>query len=189
MLAAVANAVMVVVYATIAGIMIRGIQAGHQWRSNPIAVATAGVFVSCTIGHGQHLLHVLPPLAQAQPAEASAAAAMFADPALIFWDGVTAAVAIWYFAMRSRLAIVYEGASLCEDLAERQRQAAILHEKVVRGLADAERALDAGQRDAGVRGIEDTLEESKSIITTLLGRAGTRSGMGLGDLRRDLPSR
>ncbi|GEM_PF-3388633 len=185
---AASNAIMVVIYAVIATIMIRGIQTGHQWRTNPIAVATAAVFVTCTVAHGQHLLHLLPPLAQAEPAQFAAAQAMFNDPALVVWDGFTASVAVWYFLMRSRLVIVYEGAALCEDIAERQRQAALLHEKVVEGLARAERALENGEREAGLRSIEATLEESKTIITTLVGRAGTRAGLGPGDLRRDQPS-
>lgn len=189
MATAAANVVMVVLYAGIAGLILRGIHEGRQWRTNPIAVATAAVFVSCTIGHGLHLAHVLPPLAALEPAEALAARAMFGDWRLLLWDGVTAGVAIAYWLMRSRLAVVYGGAALCEDLEERHRQAGALHDRVMRGLARAQAQLDAGDRERGLRTLEETLEESKSIITTLLGTRGTGTAMGPGDLRREAASR
>lgn len=188
MVTAGANAFMVLIYAGIAIIMIHGIHQGHQWRTNPIAVATAAVFVSCTIGHGLHLLHVIPPLSTLQPAEAEAARAMFLDPRLLGWDAVTASVAIGYWFMRSRLAVVYNGAALNEDLEERERQAAMLHDRVMSGLERARVELEAGHRDAGLRTLDETLEESKTIITTLLGTPGTRTSLGPGDLRREAPS-
>lgn len=188
MLTAAANGVMVLVYAGIAILILRGIQQGHQWRTNPIAVATAAVFVSCTIGHGFHLLHVLPPLSTWEPAEAAAARAMFGDPRLLAWDGVTAFVAIAYWLMRSRLPVVYGGASLCEDLEERHRQAALLHERVMSGLTRAQAQFDAGDRDGGLRALDEALQESKGIITTLMGTRGTHTSLGPGDLRRDAAS-
>lgn len=189
MLAAGANAFMVLIYAWIATIMIRGIQDGHQWRSNPIAVATAGVFVSCTIGHGLHLAHVLPPLSLLQPAEAAAARAMFADWRLIAWDGFTAATAIGYWFLRGRLVAVYAGASLGEDFQERERQAALIHERVVTGLDRAQAQFDAGDRAAGMETLARTLEEGKGVITTLLGKPGVRPPVRPGDLRREVASR
>lgn len=181
---AAANAVMVLVYAGIAFFIIRGIAAGGQWRSNPIALATAAVFVSCTVGHGLHLAHVIPPLSLVEPVESAAARTMFGDWRLLAWDVVTAGVAAWYWAIRSRLAIVYQGASLCEDMMERQRQAALLQERVVLGLARAEAELAAGNREAGLQAVDETLEESKGIITTLLGARGSHASLGPGDLKR-----
>lgn len=184
MLAAAANGVMVVLYAAIAYMIIQGLWAGHQWRTNPVAVATAAVFVSCTIGHGLHLAHVLPPWSTLQPAEAAAARAMFADPRLIAWDVFTAGSAIAFWTLRSRLGVVYNGAALCEDLEARERQAAALHDRVMMGIADAQAKLDAGDREGGLRALHDSLEESKAIITTLLGTRGTATSLGPGDLRR-----
>lgn len=185
---ATANVVMVVVYAWIAAIMIQGIRDGSQWRSNPLAVATAAIFVSCTIGHGLHLLHVLPPFSILDPAAAAAAQATFADWRLLAWDVATAITAIAYWLLRSRLAIVYEGTSLCEDMEERQRQAALLHDRVVEGLDRAKAQLAAGDREGSLRTMTMTLEEGKHVITTLLGPRERRSGLGPGDLRRQAPS-
>jgi len=188
MIPAVANAFIVVIYGIIAYIMIRGIAGGHQWRSNPIAVATAGVFVSCAVGHGLHLLHVIPPLSILEPAEAAAARAMFSDPRLLVWDGITGVVAIAYFTLRKRLAIVYQGASLNEDVQERQRQASLIQTRIVAGLDDAQAFLDAGDRDAALKRIDHALDEGKDVITMLLGRPGTRTALSPGDLRREAPS-
>lgn len=189
MVAAGANVFMVAIYAGIATIMIRGIHDGHQWRSNPIAVATAAVFVSCTVGHGLHLAHVLPPLSVIEPAEAAAARAMFADWRLIAWDAITAGTAIGYWFLRGRLVAVYGGASLSEDLQERHRQAALIHERVVAGLDQAQAELDAGQREKGLATLAKTLDEGKEVITTLLGKPGVRPPVRPGDLRREAASR
>lgn len=188
MVTAGANAIMIVVYAIIAVLMIRGLTEGRQWRSNPVAVATAAVFASCTLGHGLHLAHVLPPLSTLEPMEYEAAKAMFSDPRLIAWDAFTAGTAIAFWALRNRLAVVYNGAALCEDLRERERHAALLHDRVMTGLDKAQAQLRAGEREAGIQTLADTLEESKSVITTLLGNAHTATGLGPGDLRRQAAS-
>lgn len=186
--AATANVFMVLIYATIAIIMVRGIHDGHQWRSNPVAVATAAVFVSCTIGHGLHLVHVLPPFSTLEPLEAAAARAMFSDPRLIAWDVVTGAMAIGYFFLRKRLAIVYQGASLNEDFLERQNQANLIQSRVIASLDEAQRLFDAGREDEGMRHIELALEEGKDVISTLLAPTRGRGKLNPGDLRRDAAS-
>lgn len=189
MLTAGANAVMIVVYASIAIIITRGLIEGRQWRSNPVAVATAAVFASCTVGHGLHFLHVVPPLSIAEPAEFAAAKAMYSDWRLIVWDAFTAGTAIAFWLLRSRLAVVYNGAALCEDLEERERHAALLHDRVMTGLDKAKAQLAAGDRDAGIRTLDATLEESKTVITTLLGTARTGTALGPGGLRREAASK
>lgn len=188
MFTAAANVVMVTIYAGIAVMIIRGLTEGGQWRSNPIGLATAAVFVSCTIGHGLHLIHVIPPWSVLDPVEAAAGRAMFADWRLITWDVFTAGTAIAFWLLRSRLGVVYNGAALCEDLQERERQAAQLHDRVMTGLQKARADLDAGRREAGLRALDDTLEESKTIITTLLGSRRGGTSLGPGDLRRDAAS-
>lgn len=183
-----ANAIMIAVYATIAYLIIRGLNEGRQWRTNPVAVATGAVFVSCTIGHGLHLAHVLPPLSMLEPLEAEAARAMFGDWRLLAWDVFTAGTAIAFYLLRNRLAVVYDGAALCEDLRERERQAAALNDRVMTGIDRARAQLREGDRDGGLRTLSDTLEESKGVITMLLGTRGSRTSLGPGDLQRDAAS-
>lgn len=193
MLTAGANGILVLIYGAIAIIMLRGLIQGHQWFSNPIATATFAIFVACTVGHGIHLEHALLPVTVAyvggDPAQvastAAAVQATFADPRLFAWDVFTAGVAIWYWTLRSRFALIFKGAALCEDMAKRQQQALELHDNVVQGLSRAKLALDLGQRDEGEAAIAETLEEAKGIISGLLGREQTGGvRLGAGDLRR-----
>lgn len=181
-----ANAVMVLVYGAIAFIMVRAIVEGRQLFTNPILTATAAIFVVCTLGHGAHLFHAV-----FEPATTTGAAARvsFADPRLLAWDVFTAAVAVWYWTLRTRFAIIFKGAALCEDLAKRQSQAMELHDNVVQGLVRAKLALDMGRRDEGAAAVDETLDASKRIISGLMGGDGSIVRLGAGDLRRKAPVR
>lgn len=189
MLAAAANVVLVLIYGAIAWTIIAGIAQGKQWSSNPIAVATGFIFVTCTLGHGFHLLHAVLPFVGLEMEAGMATRATFADWRLWVWDGFTAMVAVWYWSLRHRLAIIYGGAALCEDLEARQRQAAELHEGVVAGLHRAKACLDAGRREEGARELDETLAASRRIISGLLGEEEERVALRPGDLRRDAASR
>ena len=192
MLTAAANAVMVVIYALISISMIRAIISGQQLRSNPLLTATAAVFVTCTLGHGAHLVHAVFATATfwgdggLGPAEAVRAA--FGDMRLVVWDVFTAIVAIYFYTLRSRFAIVYRGAALCEDMEKREIDAKDLQDNVVQGLAHAKMALELGQRDEGYKAIDDTLTASRRIMTELLGQAGSELDLGAGDIRRKAPA-
>lgn len=188
MVTAGANLVMVVIYALVAISMIRAIIDGRQLRSNPLLTATAAIFVTCTLGHGAHLAHALVATAgvwggtELSPAEA--VRAEFGDMRLLVWDVITAIVAVYFFTLRNRFAIVYKGAALCEDMEKREKQALEMHDNIVQGLAQAKMALDLGQREEGYRAIEDTLKASRRIMTEVLGREGSGIELGPGDIRR-----
>jgi hypothetical protein len=188
MVTAVANAIMVVVYALVAISMIRAIIDGKQLRSNPLLTATAAVFVTCTLGHGDHLAHALAGMWAGTPAAAGAVRAEFGDPRLLWWDAFTAVAAVYFYTLRSRFAIVYRGAALCEDMAQRERQALEMHDDIVQGLAEAKMALDMGRREEGRKALESTLEASRRIMTELLGAEGSELALGPGDLRRQAPA-
>jgi len=104
------------------------------------------------------------------------------DWRLLVWDVFTAGVAIWYFTLRSRLALIFEGAALCADLQDRHDRAQELHDNVVQGLVQAKMALDLGRREEGARAVAQTLESAKAIITGLLGDG--KSAPAPGELRR-----
>lgn len=176
MVTAGANAVMMFVYGWIAALMLIGLYKGHQWLTNPLATATAAIFVTCTIGHGVHVEHILLPLIGVQDGVTPAAQAAMSDWRLLAWDLFTAGVAVWYFTLRKRLRLLFEGASLCEDLQQRQRQAQELHDNVVQGLVEAKLALDLGRREEGARVVSETLESAKQVITGLLGEARPEPG-------------
>ncbi|MHB8584794.1 MAG: hypothetical protein ACYDDF_03015 [Thermoplasmatota archaeon] len=186
MLTAGANAIMVVIYGLVSIEMIAAIINGNQLRSNPLLTATAAVFVTCTLGHGLHLEHTLVAASGVLGTAATQAAAQaeFADPRLVAWDVLTAMVAVYFYSLRSRFAVVYRGAALCEDLDKREKQAMEIHDNVVQGLVEAKLALDMGRREEGRAAIERTLRSSQAIITELLGKEGSELALGPGDLRR-----
>jgi len=195
MITALANVVLVLVYGSIALIMLHGLVRGRQWASNPIATATFAIFAACTVGHGLHLEDTLLPytgvlLGYTDTAQAAAvteaARATFSDPLLLVWDVFTAMVAAWYWTIRSRFALLFHGAALCEDMATRTKQAMELHDNVVQGLTRAKLALDLGRREEGAAVVDETLAASKHIIADILGREAT-IGLGPGDLRRETP--
>ena len=167
------NAILVVIYGLVAISMISAIIDGRQLRTNPLLTATAAIFVTCTLGHGAHLMHAL----VAQPIfwgdEAAAAdrvRAEFSDIRLLAWDGFTAAVAIVFYVLRNRFAVITRGAAFCEDLAKRESQALEMHDNIVQGLAQAKMALDMGHREEGYEAIESTLVAARRIMTEVLGK-------------------
>ena len=192
MVTAGANAVIVVIYAMVSVSMISAIIDGRQLRTNPLLTATAAIFVTCTLGHGAHLAHALlatgPVWGVAGDAAANLVRAEFGDPRLLWWDAITALVAIAFYALRSRFAVVYRGAAFCDDLAKRESEALEMHDNIVQGLAQAKMALDLGDREEGYRAIEATLAASRRIMTDLLGTAGSELELGPGDIRRHGPA-
>lgn len=183
-----ANAIMVVIYGLVATSMITALIDGRQWRTNPLLTATAAVFVTCTLGHGSHMAHALIPSAAVWGVGGSGATdairAEFGDPRLLWWDSITAVVAIYFYTLRNRFAIVQKGAALCEDMAKREAQALEMHDNIVQGLAQAKMALDLGQRDEGYAAIDETLQAARRIMTEVLGQEGTELALGPGDIRR-----
>lgn len=183
-----ANAVMVVIYGLVAVSMIRAIIDGRQLRTNPLLTATAAIFVTCTLGHGAHMAHALIPAAGVWGASAmtptEAVRAEFGDMRLLVWDVLTAAVAIYFFTLRNRFAVVTQGAAFCDDLAKREAQALEMHDNIVQGLAQAKMALDLGQREEGYAAIEQTLVAARRIMTEVLGKEGDFLDLGPGDIRR-----
>jgi hypothetical protein len=188
MVTVVANAIMVLIYGLVATSMIRAIIDGRQLRTNPLLTATAAVFVTCTLGHGSHMAHALlatPAIwGSGALAPSDAIRAEFGDPRLLWWDSITAVVAVYFYTLRSRFAIIHKGAAFCEDMAKREAQALEMHDNIVQGLAQAKMALDLGQREEGYRAIEETLAASRRIMTEVLGKEGDELALGPGDIRR-----
>ncbi len=92
-----------------------------QWRRNPLALATAGIFFSCGIGHGLHTVHLL---------EHGPTAALLFDPHVVAWDLTTAVVATWYWSLRHGLSALGGSGQLFEDARtlERTQLAEVLRE-------------------------------------------------------------
>lgn len=186
MVTAGANVVIVTIYTMIAVRMVAAIIEGRQLLSNPLLTATAAIFITCALGHGFHLTHVL--VATAGPAGIEAARAAFSDGRLVAWDVFTGVVALYFYALRNRFGVVYRGAALNEDMAKLEQQAMDLHDGVVQGLVEAKLELDMGHREEGLAAIDATLASARHIITELLGKEGSEIALGAGDLRRQAPA-
>jgi hypothetical protein len=184
MIASIMNVIMVIAYAWIAFVMFKGIQQGGQWLTNPLAVAVFVIFAVCTVGHGAHIIHAIEPMLGIDDPVGAATRQAMSDPTLWGWEIVTACVAVWYLSMRGRLHIVHLGSALCEDLVARQRQAQEIQLTVTAGVRRAKEAFEAGDRETAAKELDAALASSKSIITKLLGKRGSLTALGPGDLRR-----
>lgn len=184
-----ANVVIAAIYGVISYTMVREAVLGQQWVKNPLLSATVAIFVTCTVGHGLHAAHTLLGLwgaGEHVTGIGHATRTTFMDGRLLVWDALTALVAIWYWSLRSRFAILFHGAALCEDMTKRQQQASDIHDNVVQGLVKAKFAMDLGRRAEGRQAIAETLEAAKKISSGLLGlQRDDLVRLGAGDLRRN----
>ncbi len=128
-LTALANAVILTAYLGISYAIARGLWRSRQWRNNPLGLATASIFFSCAVHHGSHTVHLLLPyIGMDMHAGMAMRMAFGMDFHAAGWDTVTAALAVWYWTLRSRFPALVRGAALFEDL--RLRQAAALTHKI-----------------------------------------------------------
>jgi signal transduction histidine kinase len=153
-------------------------------RDNPLAAATAAIFLTCAVHHGGHPLHQLLPAVGADVEIGEAMRVAFNEAHVSLWDVLTAAVGVWYWTLRGRFPALVRGAALFEDLRERQRQALEIHDNIVQGLATAKLSFELDDREGGMTAVEDTLAASRKIISDLLGEAGSAMGLEAGVLRR-----
>lgn len=188
-LGAAANIVITAMYLAIAySITRRLINQGGRLRDNPLATATAGIFLTCAVHHGGHPLHQLLPAVGNDAVIGDAMRAAFNEAHVALWDVVTAAVAIWYWTLRGRFPALVRGAALFEDLRERQRQALEIHDNIVQGLATAKLSFETDDTAGGMAAVEHTLVASRKIISDLLGDEALADGLSPGDLRRGRPA-
>lgn len=155
-----ANAVVAVAYLAISFAVLRGVHRSGQWRTNPLAVATGAIFLTCAAGHGSHVEHML------LPGSAEAARSVY-DWHLTAIDMVTAVVGVRYWMLRNRFGTLVRGASLFEDLAVRRAEAFDIQDGVVQHLATAKMALDLGDQEMGRASLDRALTASRQLITKM----------------------
>lgn len=182
-LGAAANLVIAVCYLAICTAIIKPLITTNQWRSNRLGLATAAIFFTCAVHHGTHTAHLVLPAFGVEKEAGLALRDAFAWH-VVAWDFVGAAVAAYYWSLRRTYGALMQGAKLFDDLKERQRQALELNDNIVQGLVAAEMALRLNERDMSAEAIERTLVKARSIITDLLGEAGSEIELGPGDLVR-----
>jgi PAS domain S-box-containing protein len=120
-LTALANATILVAYMAISVAIGRGLWRSGQWRNNPLGLATASIFFSCAVHHGTHTAHLVAPYIGWEMDAGLALRRAFGDSVHVAaWDLLTAALAVWYWTLRSRFPALVRGAAVFEDLKLRQ---------------------------------------------------------------------
>jgi hypothetical protein len=181
-----ANLAAALAYGVIAYLILSGLVASGQLRTNHLGVATALIFVTGAVHHGILSLELLLPSLGADHAHGLALRRAW-DWHSVVWDLLTAAAGIYYLALR-RSRVRAHGAQMFEDLKVRERQALEINDNIVQGLTVAKYAMTIGAEDRSKQAIDDTLARARAIITDLLGEPGTAVEFGPGDLRRAAPA-
>jgi hypothetical protein len=174
-------------YAVIAYLIVSGLLATGQLRSNHLGVATALIFVAASVHHGLVGVQLLLPSLGVDKSHGLALRHAW-DWHTVVWDLLTAAVGIYYLTLRGSYKSALRGAQMFEDLKVRERQALEINDDIVQGLTVAKYAMTIGAEDHSKQAIEDTLRRARAIITDLLGEPGTSIELGPGDLRRVAPA-
>ncbi len=182
--AAAANLIVAVAYVLISGAIIVPLMRSRQLGSNLLGTATAAIFMTCAVHHGAHAVHMFLPSVGVEDHVGLAARAAFGEWHVVSWDVFTAGVGVYYWTLRRTYGALMRGASLFEDLKEKQRQALEINDNIVQGLVVAETALAFDQHQLSREALASTLVSARQIISDLLGEANSETRLGPGDLRR-----
>ena len=182
-LGAAANGVLFLAYMVITLSIAIPLIKSDQLRSNHLGAATALIFFSCGVGHGEHFLHLIGPSIGVGE-EVGRAARVSTEWHIVMWDSFTALVGLYYVSLRKTYGSLMKGAALFEDMKEKQRQALEINDNIVQGLVIAETALALDEHEQSAAALEKTLAAARQIISDLLGEVDTEVRLGPGDLRR-----
>ncbi|MTV27041.1 hypothetical protein FTX61_16700 [Nitriliruptoraceae bacterium ZYF776] len=181
-LAAAANAIVALAYLSISIHVLRGVHATGSWRTNPLAVATGLIFLTCAAGHAGHVNHLVDPMTQD-------ISARLYDWHLIVIDGITAVIATRYWMLRGRFPALVRGAAVFEDLSARREQALDVHDHIIQQLLTAKLALELGDRDLALTHLDAGIVEGRRIVSDLVGDdLASTATLRPGGLRRGQPS-
>jgi signal transduction histidine kinase len=178
----VGNGVIALAYVSIATVIAVPLVRSGQVRGNPLAAATAAIFLTCAVHHGNHSVHMAMPWFDVEAYRGLAMRASY-DPVMALWDVLSAAVGVYYWSLRRSYAPLMRGAKLFEDLRQREQQALELNDNVLQGLVVAKMALDLDQPEKAREALETSIGSASRIITDLLG--AERRGPSVGLLRSD----
>jgi PAS domain S-box-containing protein len=151
-LALAANAIISIAYLAISALILVPTARAHQLRSNPLAVATGLIFLSCSVGHG---LHGLQPLMTDDPSAMTHMNIWW----LAAWHTLTAGVAVYYLSLRR-----YYGGLLTSPLFHDQAAQERLVDLERLAAANAARAEAEADRDSHSAMFQQVIQNSQSLI-------------------------
>lgn len=155
-----ANGVIGVAYAGIAWIVLRGVHRNRGGRTDRLAVATGGIFASCSAGHLAHFDHLV------LGAEVVAARAAY-DLHLVVVDGITAVVAVLYWSLRRTTRSDGSAAEVFTGAGRRLEEAEQIHDLVLRQLVAAKLALDLDRPDDARAAVHRGLAATTDLVAHL----------------------
>ena len=183
-----ANLMVALAYLAIAGaILIPLVREGHL-RANRLGAATAAIFLTSAVHHGSHAVQMVLPVFGIEMHQGLALRTAFSGWHTVIGDVVSAWVGIYYWTMRRTYGSLMRGATLFEDMNERQRQALEINDNIVQGLFVAQTALALDEREMSQEALRSTLDSARQIISDLLGDSGTELELGPGQLVRGKPA-
>lgn len=181
-----ASLVIGLAYLGISFLVLRGLAATHQLRTNRLGLATGLIFLSCAVHHGSHAVHMLLPAFGIDDAAALAMREAWHWPGAA-WDVAGAVVAVLYLSLRSSYAGPAATASMFDDHRAREHQAREINDSIVQGLTRVKWALEADRVEDARAAADDTLADAQRMITDLLDES-TSDDLGPGALRRRVPA-
>lgn len=110
-------------YLTIFALVIVPTVRTGQVRTNPLATATAAIFLSGALGHGLDAVHLVAPLFDGDAATVPMAS--ISSWWTAGWHAITALVAIYYLSLRHSYGRLLETAPMFDDLLEQQASATV----------------------------------------------------------------
>lgn len=172
------NTVIAGAYFAIFATILRPLVRGRQLRSNPLATATAAIFLTCAVHHGSHVLHMALPALGSDVSAGTAMREAWTWPAAI-WDVAGALIAVYYFTLRRGYGALIHGAELFTDLQQREQQALELNDNVLQGLVVARMAIDLDETGKAVTALDSAIASASRIITDLIGSPHRPADAGL----------
>lgn len=164
----VGNAIIAVVCFLITLVIVTRLARSHQFRSNPLGVATSAIFFTLAVHHGAQSVLMLLPSFGIRDEQGLAMRVAWGWP-LAIWDVTGAAVGLYYLTLRRSYSSLTRGAQLFEDLHLREKQALELNDNVLQGLVVAKMALDLHQPAKAQMALDTAIESASRVITNMLG--------------------
>ncbi|GGQ84929.1 hybrid sensor histidine kinase/response regulator [Couchioplanes azureus] len=136
-----ANLVIMFAYAAITVAIVVPVARAGQLRTNKLAVATALIFFSCSVGHGIHAAMTYRSIVQATTTGHDHLAVDWFWTAAL-WDVATASIGVYYWTLRRAYGVLLgQGAIFVDPWQQRRLEEADARERAALEAAESQRAI------------------------------------------------